>query len=62
VVDAMIGGRKIKVLIDLGCLKNFLSPAFTQTVGFTRIKKKESYTLYIFNDKSVKGNKGQVTK
>jgi hypothetical protein len=61
-VDAIIGGRKTKILIDLRYLKNFLLLVFAQIAGFTKKKKKESYTLYTFDDKSVRRNKRQMIK
>jgi hypothetical protein len=60
VIDAMIRGRKAKVLIDSGYLENFLLSAFARMAGFIKEKKKKNYIFYVFNDKSVRENKGQI--
>jgi RNase H-like domain found in reverse transcriptase/Reverse transcriptase (RNA-dependent DNA polymerase)/Integrase zinc binding domain/Chromo (CHRromatin Organisation MOdifier) domain len=54
-------GKKARILIDTGCLGNFISPEFVRRHSLHYTKKKRSYTLVAFDDQPVDSNGGKVT-
>lgn len=61
-VSAKINGHTARILIDSGCLGNFLSPAFAERARIPRRRKRRSYTLWTFDDQPTRDNGGKVTE
>jgi len=53
---------RVRILIDSGCLDNFVSPNFVEKVRLYTQAKEYQYTLYGINDQSVAENGGTVIK
>jgi hypothetical protein len=50
IITAKIRGTRIKILIDFGCLGNFVSPDFVKRAQLYTQAKEYHYTLYEIND------------
>jgi hypothetical protein len=50
VITAKIRGIKARILIDFGCLGNFVFPDFVKKARFYTQAKGYQYTLYGIND------------
>jgi hypothetical protein len=61
-VTAKIRGTRVRILIDFGCLGNFISPNFVGKARFHTQVKKYQYTLYGIDDQSVAENSETVVK
>jgi hypothetical protein len=61
-VNVKIRGYWARVLIDSGCLGNFLSPVFREKCQIPYKNKIRGYTLYAFDNQPVRGNDGRVTE
>jgi hypothetical protein len=61
-VTAKIRGIKARILIDSGCLGNFVSPDFVKKARFHIQAKEYQYTLYEIDNQSIAENSGTVTK
>jgi hypothetical protein len=62
VVSARIQGHLARVLIDSGCLGNFISPAFKEKHSIPYQNKRRSYQLVGFDNTPVRSNNGRVTE
>jgi hypothetical protein len=62
IVIAKIRGIKIRILIDSGCLNNFMSPDFVRKAQFHTQAKGYQYILYGIDDQPVAENSGKVAK
>jgi hypothetical protein len=62
VVTAKIRGIKARILIDFGCLGNFVSLNFVKKAQFHIQAKEYQYTLYEINDQLIAENGGTITK
>ena len=59
---AKIRDIKIRILINSGCLSNFMSPNFVKKAQFHKQAKGYQYTLYKINDQPMTENSGKVAK
>jgi hypothetical protein len=61
-MNAKIRGHSARVLIDSEYLGNFLSLAFKEKYQIPYRNKSRGYTLYTFDNQSVKGNNERITE
>jgi hypothetical protein len=62
VVTAKIRGIRARILIDFGCLGNFVSPNFVKKAQFYTQAKEYQYILYGIDDQLVAENGGMIAK
>jgi hypothetical protein len=62
VITAKIRGIKARILIDSGCLGNFISLNFVKKAQLHTQVKGYQYTLYGIDDQSVTENDGTIIK
>jgi hypothetical protein len=62
VVTAKIRGTRARILINSGCLGNFMSPDFVKKAQLHTQAKRYQYTLYGINNQSIAKNGEIVIK
>jgi hypothetical protein len=62
VITAKIRGTRARILVNFGCLNNFVSPDFVKKAQFHTQAKKYQYTLYKINNQLMAENSGTIIK